>query len=160
MAGALLLAQARSSRITPAPGTPTSYPGPPSPCAPGWGCSWGRGWCRSGSRSRGRSWAEGRSRSWGRGWGLKRTGLRGRGRGRGLGRFRHGLPRSGARRSAELPALGPHGQPAFNAQASLPQSMMGVVVFHGYFRRLQVPDFSVLSLDPGQPNEALANTPD
>lgn len=65
-----------------------------------------------------------------------------------------------AERGAALPTLGPHGQAALNAQASLPRSVMGVVVSHRRSPRLQLPDFSVLFSDPRLPSEALARTPD
>lgn len=65
-----------------------------------------------------------------------------------------------AERGAALPALGPHGQRALSAQASVTRSTMGVVVFHLYSRCLHLPDFSILYLGPGQPNEARASISD
>lgn len=147
LAGTLLLAQARASGVPPAAGAPTSYPGPPSPCAPSWVCSrGGRGWGRSGSRSLGGSRAGGRSRRWGRGRGLEGPRLRGWGRGRGLGRFRHGLPRSGAQL---LGAPSPRAAWATGSQCA------GAVApeHHGKCSLLALslllPDFSIILCPPG-----------
>ena len=65
-----------------------------------------------------------------------------------------------AERGAALPALGPHGQRALIAQASLPWSVMGVVVFQRCSLCLCLPDFSILALGPRQVNRARANTSD
>lgn len=89
---------------------------------------------------------------WGRGLGTEGAGAARPGPGSRPGKVPPWPPPQ--RSGAALPALGPHGQRARSTQASPPQSLMGVVVFHRRPLCLHLPDFSNRSFGPRQPSEA------